>query len=36
MAYVKFNIATELRKFLAGKPTKVPAATLLYLIATKR
>ena len=33
MALVKFNIDTEVRKFLAGKKTKVRPEVLLHLIA---
>jgi hypothetical protein len=31
--YVKFNIVAELRKVLAGKPSKVSRTTLLQLTA---
>ena len=35
MAYLKFNIRVELRKFLRGEPTKVQPDVLLHLIAPK-
>jgi hypothetical protein len=32
MAYTRFNVTAELRKFLKGKKTKVDAETLLLVI----
>lgn len=33
MSYKRFNLLTELRKFVAAKPMKADAATLLHLVA---
>jgi hypothetical protein len=35
MTYTKFNIAVEVRKTLAGKPSKVAPMTLLQVIGPK-
>jgi hypothetical protein len=32
MKYARFNVAAEVRKFVANKPTKVEPALLLYMI----